>query len=94
MRLQPYLLQPHHAQLYTPPGLALLMRFSGPPCHAREANAQHQCPSTHAGLWCFPGGSMELGETLVDCAVRETLEETGLQLKNAAIPEGWLVALS
>ncbi|KAL4856800.1 Nudix hydrolase 1 [Chlorella vulgaris] len=42
------------------------------------------------GLWCFPGGSMELGETLVDCAVRETLEETGLQLKNAAIPEGEL----
>ena len=41
-----------------------------------------------AGLWCFPGGSLELGETLVDCAVRETLEETGLQLRNAPIPEG------
>ncbi|PSC68459.1 Transmembrane 18 isoform B [Micractinium conductrix] len=36
------------------------------------------------GLWCFPGGSLELGESLVDCAVRETLEETGLQLRNAA----------
>ena len=39
---------------------------------------------TLSGLWCFPGGSLELGESLVDCAVRETLEETGLQLRNAA----------
>lgn len=34
-----------------------------------------------AGAWCFPGGSLELGETLVDCAVRETLEETGIELR-------------
>ncbi|KFM22999.1 hypothetical protein F751_0357 [Auxenochlorella protothecoides] len=33
------------------------------------------------GDWCFPGGSLELGETLVQCAVRETLEETGLRLR-------------
>jgi hypothetical protein len=39
-----------------------------------------------AGLWCFPGGSLELGETLADCAVRETLEETGLLLRNSGVP--------
>eukprot|EP00877_Chromochloris_zofingiensis_P009648 jgi/Chrzof1/4937/Cz15g05080.t1 len=32
------------------------------------------------GQWCFPGGSLELGETLVQCACREVLEETGLAL--------------
>lgn len=40
-------------------------------------------PSPPAGLWCFPGGSLELGESLVECAVRETEEETGVQLRNA-----------
>lgn len=40
-------------------------------------------PLPPAGLWCFPGGSLELGETLVECAVREVGEETGLRLNNA-----------
>jgi len=28
--------------------------------------------------WAVPGGAMELGESMVDCAVRETKEETGI----------------
>ena len=28
--------------------------------------------------WAVPGGAMELGETLADCGVRETKEETGI----------------
>lgn len=31
------------------------------------------------GMWGYPGGSMELGESFEDCAVREVLEETGLR---------------
>lgn len=38
------------------------------------------------GCLSFPGGSLELGETMQDCAVREILEETGLQLRNNVPP--------
>jgi 8-oxo-dGTP diphosphatase len=33
------------------------------------------------GTWCFPGGHLEGGESFYDCAVRETREETGLEVK-------------
>lgn len=37
------------------------------------------------GLWTLPAGYMENGESTVDGAKRETLEEAGAQVKNATI---------
>lgn len=31
--------------------------------------------------WSLPGGAMDLGESLPQCAVRETMEETGVEVE-------------
>lgn len=34
------------------------------------------------GTWSFPGGHLEFNESWEDCAIRETREETGIEIKN------------
>ncbi|HON58360.1 MAG TPA: NUDIX hydrolase [Smithella sp.] len=33
------------------------------------------------GLWAIPGGTLRLGESMPDCARREILEETGVEIE-------------
>ena len=35
-----------------------------------------------SGTWSTPGGHLEAGETLEECAVREAREETGVSVRN------------
>lgn len=35
-----------------------------------------------AGEWAFPGGHLEFGETVAECARREVTEETGMIIGN------------
>jgi 8-oxo-dGTP diphosphatase len=36
----------------------------------------------HGGYWSTPGGHLDFGESPADCAVRETLEESGIRVFN------------
>jgi 8-oxo-dGTP pyrophosphatase MutT (NUDIX family) len=40
---------------------------------------------TDNGNWAFPGGGVDLGESVAQAAVRETLEETGIECEVTGI---------
>lgn len=45
-----------------------------------EQNRVLMIERTDNGLWAVPGGAQDLGETTREAAIRETLEETGIQI--------------
>jgi 8-oxo-dGTP pyrophosphatase MutT (NUDIX family)/predicted SprT family Zn-dependent metalloprotease len=44
---------------------------------------QRPADKRHGGLWEFPGGKMEPGESTLDAAHRELVEELGVQVRHA-----------
>lgn len=45
-------------------------------------------------LWGIPKGTMEKNETYIDCAIREVLEETGLNLKGFSLENNVVIDTS
>ncbi len=48
----------------------------------------------HAGAWSIPKGGTHEGETLLETAIREFREETGLQAGGPFLPLGYIVQRS
>lgn len=44
-----------------------------------------RCGRHAAGMWGFPGGHLEGGESFDHCVIRETAEETGIRLASAKL---------
>ncbi|MEV8322927.1 NUDIX domain-containing protein [Kitasatospora sp. NPDC056731] len=40
---------------------------------------------TDNGMWALPGGRMDIGESLAGCGIRETCEETGIDIEITGI---------
>lgn len=58
---------------------AIITRADGAVLLARRAPGR-----THAGLWEFPGGKLEPGETPQECLARELREELGVEVEVGA----------
>lgn len=62
--------------------LAVVLRGAGPDARALIVQRAQQ---PNAGRWGFPGGVLELGETVAAGAMRELREETGVEAEPAGI---------
>jgi 8-oxo-dGTP diphosphatase len=62
--------------------LAVVLRGDGPDTKALIVQRAQQ---PNAGRWGFPGGVLELGETVAEGAMRELNEETGIVAEPAGI---------
>ncbi|MGD9615581.1 MAG: NUDIX hydrolase [Alphaproteobacteria bacterium] len=62
--------------------LAVVLRDAGSDSKALIVQRAQQ---PNAGRWGFPGGVLELGETVGDGAMRELMEETGIVAEPAGI---------
>ncbi|MGC9198314.1 MAG: NUDIX hydrolase [Acidobacteriaceae bacterium] len=64
-------------------GSVVLRRVAG----RRQVVLARRKAEPMAGCWSLPGGAMELGETVREACIRETMEETGLRVDPIAVVE-------
>lgn len=57
-------------------GVGVCVRKEGKILLLRRINAHGH------GTWCFPGGHLEMGESVEEAARRETREEAGVEIDN------------
>lgn len=69
---------PHEATAPLVVGALVTRRVSGR-WHALCFRRSHRPGVQFPGMWCFPGGKPERGESLPQALLRELHEETGLQ---------------
>lgn len=71
-----------HIHVYLRDSGAEVVRAAGIMCVARDGRMlflkRSERAGDHRGTWCFPGGKIEDGESPVEAARRETMEEAGI----------------
>lgn len=72
---------PDHARGEPIPVLAAVIRRDG-----RHLLARRPGHKRHGGLWEFPGGKLEAGESWLEAARRELAEELDVEVVSAAAP--------
>jgi 8-oxo-dGTP diphosphatase len=68
-------------QQYPLMGTAVWIRRDGKIMLAKRALEK----KAGAGMWCPPGGHVEMFETIEDCAIRETREEAGIEIQKVRL---------
>jgi len=52
-------------------------------CHKKWKSIVGEAKGSHgSGSWAFPGGHLEMNESIEECSRREVIEETGISIKN------------
>ncbi len=65
-----------------PPSAARAAPQVGVGCIVVRGDGHVLMVQSHRGFWSTPGGHLDFGETPAECAVRETLEETGVRVSS------------
>lgn len=66
-------------------GVGVLILKEGKVLLGKRSSNQEQDKLKGAGTWTMPGGGLEFSEKIKECAIRETKEETGLDLLNVDV---------